>query len=363
MSYPYQPPQGYGAPAQQPPAQYGPPQNFSQQAYADPNAGQQYPPQAPAQNPQFQSPPMAPQSYGAPAQQHGMPQQGYPQNQFPPHQAPYAPEQPEPADVEDTSSMFGGAPSISWDVAKGYVLGTPRGGQIIAKKITQQTNAETKQPRFYEGSGKPMMQIVVTLQTRERTDATDDGKRAIYVKGEMMKSARKAFEEKGAKDLEIGGWFYAANTAKNGGRNGKANVFECAYARPGEPDPLGHLPAYVAPQLAAPAPPAPNQFTPPQQPNYPAPGQPPAWSPYGQPQQAAAPHPQGNQYGYGHQPPQSPGGQAYDQAAQMAAHGQHPTQQSYAPQPPAQDPNQGQQFVPQQSAPAGPPAGYNPFGG
>jgi hypothetical protein len=191
-----------------------------------------------------------------------------------------------------------------------------------------------------------MMQIVVTLQTRERTDPQDDGKRVIYVKGEMLKSARKAFEAQGAKDLEIGGWFYAANTAKNGGRNGKANLFDCVYARPGQPDPLAHLPAYVAPQAPA-APAQAQQFVPPQQPNYPMPGQAPAWNPYGQPQapqQAPAPAAQGNAYGFGHQPAESPGGQAY--AAQQAT-GQ-PGQPNAA------------QFGPQQ---AGPPAGYNPFGG
>lgn len=344
MSYPYpqQPPQGYAAPGQPNAAQYGAPQ----QAYADPNAAQQYAPPMPGQ-------------YGQVPPGQFVPPQGYSQQQFPAQ-----PPMPESPDVEDTSGMFGGAPHFSWDLAKGYVLGTPRGGQIIAKKITQQTNAETKQLRFYEGSNKPMMQIVVTLQTRERTDANDDGKRTIYVKGEMLKSARRAFEAKGAKDLEIGAWFYAANTSKNGGRNGKANVFDCVYARPGEPDPLAHLPAYVAPQQAAQTPAQPA-FVPPQQPNYPVPGQQPNWNPYaqGQPTQAPAPQQQqyapqqaaqaplqGNPYGYGHQPAEAPGGQAY-----AAAQGQPPAPQQAYGLNPQQVAEHGQQVQ------GGPPAGYNPF--
>lgn len=353
MSYPQPyPPQGYpAAPPQQP---------MPQQAYADPNAAHQHPAQgyAPQVNtyaqqpmvPQFQAPPAVPQQ-AFPAQ----PQQGYqPMAQIPPA----APE------VEDTSGMFGGAPSISWDIAKGYVLGTPRGGQIIAKRVTQQTDAETKALKFYTGSNQPMMQIELTLQTRERTDANDDGKRKMYVKGEGLKSARSAFEKVGARDLEIGGWFYAANTAKNGGKNGKANVFDSVYARPGEADPLGHLPPYVAPQLAAPAQPQ-QQFVPPQQPNYPVPGQAPAFNPYagaqGQQAYAAAQPPAPNPYGYGHQPQESPGGQAYASAQQVAQGPYGPQQQGQSATPYGLPQNAVADHA--QQVQGGPPAGYNPFGG
>jgi hypothetical protein len=329
QQYPGQPQQGYAPPAQQ----------FAQpQAYADPNAGQQYP---------------------------GQPQQGYapPANQNPyaaAQQQGYIPAGQASTEVEDTSGMFGGAPSISWDVDKGYVLGTPRGGQVVAKQVNQQTDQKSKQLKFFQGSNQPMMQIVVTVQTRERTDANDDGKRVIYVKGLMMKSAKKAFEAHGAKDIEIGSYFYAANTSKTAGPSGKANDFDCVYARPGQPDPLAHLPAYVAPQLAPPAQP-PTQFVAPQQPNYPQPGQQPAWNPYGPPQGAPAgpppqqyaqpaapqqdPNAQGNAYGYGHNPAQSPGGQAY----------------AAAQQPPQAQPDPNAQYAPQPGAPAGPPAGYSPF--
>ena len=356
MSYPQQyQPQGF--PAQQAPQQY-----------ADPNAAQQFaPPQGYVQPPQFQAPPQqyAPQPGYPQAPMPGQPQYGAPQQQA------YQPAVEE--DVENTESMFGGAPSISWDVAKGYVLGTPRGGLVISKKVTQQTDAESKLPKFYQGSNKPMQQIVVTVQTRERTDPSDDGKRTLYVKGLGLKAAKAAFEPTGARDIEIGSYFYMANTAKNGGKNGKSNVFECVYARPGQPDPLGHMPAYVAPQ--APAAPAPQQqqFVPPQQPNYPAPGQQQSWNPYGQ-QAPAAPAAQGNAYGYGHQPPQSPGGQAYAaqqppaQPQQGYQSAQQVAQGPYAPQQP------GQASTPYGLPPSavaehadqvqgGPPAGYNPFGG
>ena len=109
MSYPYaqQPPQGYGTPGQPNPAQYGAPP----QAYVDPNAGQQGFPQQP--NPYGTQPPM-PGQYGQVPPNQFVPPAGYNQQQFPAQ-----PPMPESPDVEDTSGMFGGAPSISWDLQKG----------------------------------------------------------------------------------------------------------------------------------------------------------------------------------------------------------------------------------------------------
>ena len=211
--------------------------------------GQQ--PQQFAPQQQWAPQPPAPQQFQqqAPPQQWGPPT---PEQQWAP-QPPAAPALPPAAtqQVEDTSDMFGGAPSISWNTAAGYTLGTPRGGQILGKAIQQQTDFETKKPLHFP-DGKPRMSVVVTVQTTERTDANDDGKRTLYVANGLVKAAADAFRKVGASDLEIGGWIYAANTAKNGGKSGKANVFQCVYARPGQPDPLAGRPPYVVP-AAAPA--------------------------------------------------------------------------------------------------------------
>jgi hypothetical protein len=152
----------------------------------------------------------------------------------------------------------------------------------------------------------------------------------------LVRAAADAFRKVGASDLEVGGWIYAANTAKNGGKSGKANVFQCVYARPGQPDPLAGQPPYVAPVAAPAQQQAPQQFQAPVQPNYPQPGQPQQFVQHAPPMQQTPAAPQ---------------------------FGAPPAQQGYA------DPNQGQrQFAPQspaqpQFAPqgGGAPADFNPF--
>jgi hypothetical protein len=303
---------------------------------------QQFPQQAPPTQ-QWGQQPAAPQQFAPPAQQPQFPAPPQPEQQQ--QQWAQQPAGAESLQGEDTSDMFGGSPSISWDNTKGYVNGSPRGGLIVGKSRSQQTDFETKQPKFFQG-GRPMMQIALTVQTRERTDANDDGKRTIFVKGDMTRKAAQSFRAVGATDLELGGWFYAAKVSSDGGKNGKGNVFQTVYARPGTPDPLANQPAYVAPMVPQ-APPVQQQFQAPPAPNYPPPGQQ-QWAPQAPaaPQQFAPPAQQPTappQFGA----PQPP--QGYADPSQG--------QQQFAPQGPAQ-PQFGQQAP---SAGGGAPADYNPF--
>lgn len=305
---------------QQAPQQFAPQQQAPAQWAPQPPATQQFQQQAP------------PQQWGPPA----------PEQQWAP-QPPAAPVLPPAAvqQVEDTSGMFGGAPSISWNTAAGYTLGTPRGGQILGKVVQQQTDFETKKPLFFP-DGKPRMSVICTVQTTERTDANDDGKRTLYVANGLVRAAADAFRKVGASDLEVGGWIYAANTAKNGGKSGKANVFQCVYARPGQPDPLAGRPPYVAPAAAPAQPQAPQQFAQPQQPSYPPPGAAQQWAPQPPPMQQTS---------------QAPAPQFGAPPAQQGYADPNQGQQQFAPQPPAQ-PQFAQQGAPQGG---GAPADYNPF--
>jgi len=276
--------------------------------------------QAPPAQPQFAPP--APQQYAAPQQG------GFFQTQDPHQQAqmPPAPQQPVPAPA-DTSSFFGGAAVISFDDRKGYVKGTPRGGQIIDKKISNQTKLGTGEVLTWS-DGSPRKQMVLTLQTAERTDPQDNGQRQLFVKGDMPRAVREAFQSAGAKDVELGGWIYVAwvseNAAKQAGYNPQ-KVYKAIYAPPGAPDPMAGQPTYQ---------PVPN-------------------APVPVPEPAATP----DHYA------------AY--AAQQAAGGPPPMPQmpavapQYAPPAPAAAP---QQFAPQgtaqpQQGPPVLPAGANPFGG
>lgn len=256
--------------AQQPP-NYGPP---AQQFYADPNQAQQYPPQQ------------------APAQ----PQQDPNAQYFAQQQAPAQPpaQQPTPEPQAETGDFFGGAASISFNAANGYQRGTFRGGIVKSKVITNQTDMKTGEVKRYK-NGDVMKQMVVTVQTSERSDATDDGERRLFMKGDMVRAVRSAYKPTGANDVEIGGWLYVAwvndKPSQTSGFSAQ-KLYEALYARPGQPDPMAgrHQPAPIAPPQQAYQPPAPTPQQH-QQAAYQAQQPPPA-----APQQYQAPAPQQPQY-------------------------------------------------------------------
>jgi hypothetical protein len=330
------------------------PPQFAQQQYAQPPA---------QQVPQFGGQ----QTGGFFAQQ---PQQNG-NGQMPPQFQPPA----QPETTEDTGAYFeSGAAWISWDSDKGYRDGTPRGGQIISKRLADQTDMDTGEVRMSKfNKGQPLKMLVLELQTNERVDPDDDGRRQMAVKSGLRAAAKPAFEAVGAKDLEIGGWFYAARMRKEPipNSNFKRNIFEAIYARPGAADPMQGQSAYQAP-----APPAQSQM---RQPgpiaNMP---QQHAARIDGMFQQAMQMDPQlAAQAGY--QEPQQPS--TFTQAvAPEVAQLPNPVTQAYQAAtgyPMAQQPTQGQQgMVPgapqqngtsmppaQQPTPQGQPGQWSPFSG
>jgi hypothetical protein len=241
------------------------------------NNGAQYP-----QQQQYAPPPaqQAPQ-FGAPQQTGGYFEQPQAGTAAPPWQpaqqhvpqyqqgmgvAPgnFAPAQPET--IDDTEGFFGGgAAYVSWNSETGYRDGTPRGGLIVSKRMANQTDMDTGEVVMSKyQKGQPVQQLVLTLQTGERVDPDDDGQRQMVVKSGLRKAAKQAFEAVGAKDLEIGGWFYAARIRKEPIPNSKykRNVFSAIYARPGSPDPMAGQPVYPAPAPPPAAPQQPAQFNP-----------------------------------------------------------------------------------------------------
>lgn len=311
MTYPQQP--QYGAPAPQAPSPYATPQYGQQQA--------QLPtPTMPGQTPPQYQPGVAP-FYNQ--------QDPYLQAQQPPAPPQYqAPPQAEPAAPVDTSSFFGGAASVSWDDRKGYVRGTFRGGQVISKRVTNQTKMGTAEVITWD-NGEPRKQMEITVQTKERTDPQDDGKRVIFVKGDGPRAAKAALREVNASDVSEGGWYYQAwvdeEPAKQAGFNAK-KIFKVIYAPPGAPDPN---PAAIAPP-PPPAPPAQQQ-----------PYQDPAYAAY-QAQMAA----QQQQPQYAPQAPAQPQQPAYAPAPQYAQPGAQPMPgQAPAPAGP-QQPEQWTPFAP-----------------
>lgn len=340
---------------------------------AQPQYGQtpyQLPPQPAPTPPMMYGQPGVPMPAPVPQYQQGMGAApgGFFQTQDPyvqAQQGPAVPPAPQPSAVTqtDTTGFWGGAPSLSFDAAKGYVKGTFRGGQVLSKTISDQTDMATKKVRTW-ADGSPRKQMVLLLQTGERADPQDNGQRQLFIKGDLPRACREAFQATGASDIEIGSWVYAAwideKPSQAGGHPTK--VYKVAYARPGQPDPMP-APAQVtpaAPQFSQPQPgqvigqmPMPVQA-------YPGQG------PAPQPQYAAPPVPEQPQVIVPQGPPFGPSAFAQaaapeiaqinaEQAAQFAAW-QAQQQSQHGGQPPATGAPQ-----PQQTAPQGQQPQWSPF--
>jgi hypothetical protein len=82
-------------------------------------------------------------------------------------------------------------------------LGATASGKILDMVQTQQTTPQGELKTWQDGS--PAMQLVITIQTTERDDADDDGKRTLYVKGQMKAVFGDALKRGAVKQLDIGG--------------------------------------------------------------------------------------------------------------------------------------------------------------
>jgi len=104
--------------------------------------------------------------------------------------------------------LMGGSGSPAWKFDE---PGTTREGIIASPPQAKQEREYDKDNpgggalKFFP-SGDPIMGVVVEVQTTERTDHEDDGKRTFYIEGRYIKEAvRTAVRTAGARGLEVGG--------------------------------------------------------------------------------------------------------------------------------------------------------------
>ena len=76
----------------------------------------------------------------------------------------------------DDGLMEGGVPGFKFDK-----VGDACEGVVESVEKRQQTHMETGKPEFWD-DGNPKYQFIFTLQTSQRTDETDDGRRRLYAK-------------------------------------------------------------------------------------------------------------------------------------------------------------------------------------
>lgn len=266
-------------------------------------------------------------------------------------------------------NFFGGAPSLTYgNIHQDTTwLNRWRGGLITEDPVqSQQTDMNTGVPKFWDVERtRPMMQLVVTLvcdgsgpaaekglPTDERTGPNDDGRRRLFVKGkDLTQAIQKAFRDKNAPGLRVGGHLYVCWTGtRPGSIGGPARTWNAVYFPPdggqaqyfhgmeNTPQPGG-----VVTNPAAPVSDPWGAQTPPQTGSQPAYAQQAGPAPQWQsPSGPAGPAPQPPTNPYGHNPAGSPGQQAY--AAQNPYGGVQadPVQQAYgaaqgtAPAPAAQ---------------------------
>jgi hypothetical protein len=92
--------------------------------------------------------------------------------------------------------------------------GTTVSGVICDDPVQTQQTTPSGDLKTWE-SGDPMMQLVVTIQTAERDPEIDDddGKRRVFVKGQMRKALGDAVRHSGKKGLDVGGTLTVTYTA------------------------------------------------------------------------------------------------------------------------------------------------------
>lgn len=160
----------------------------------------------------------------------------------------------------------GGAPT-----AKFPHIGTTVSGTITEPpQVQQQRDVQTGKEKFWQ-DGNPMMQLVVTVQTDQRDPVLpeDDGRRRIFVKGQMKNAVQDAVKAVGGRGLEVGGHLavtYTHDGQKSNPAFSAPKQFKAAYTPAATkqlhaPDPAA---AFAPPpqQAYAPAPPVVPGLTP-----------------------------------------------------------------------------------------------------
>lgn len=126
----------------------------------------------------------------------------------------------------------GGSPA-----AKFLAHGDTVGGTITTEpEVQQQRSIEDGTPLTWS-DGNPRMQMVVTVQTslRDPSIEDDDGKRRIFVRGQMRNAVQQAVLATGAKGLDVGGTLTVTYTG-DGERKNPAytppKLYQATYSKP-----------------------------------------------------------------------------------------------------------------------------------
>lgn len=128
--------------------------------------------------------------------------------------------------------LSSGVPSCTWPE-----VGTKYSGTVLDFRVEQARDYTDGKPKFWD-DGNPVKQLVVTIQTDERDPSKDgdDGVRALYCGGQLLKAVREAVRPHGgiAQGGRIGVKFYDEGEppVRNGKKLNAPKLFKVEYAPP-----------------------------------------------------------------------------------------------------------------------------------
>jgi hypothetical protein len=146
----------------------------------------------------------------------------------------------------------GGVPPAKFETA-----GTTVTGKVLHAEKQQQREIATGKPKYWD-DGTQREQLVVQLETSQRNPEIpdDDGRRALYVRGNMLKALRAALKRAGGR-LEAGGTLtvtYTGDGERTAAGFNPPKLYTVHYAPPAQSavaDMLGDTAAPGAPAPAA----------------------------------------------------------------------------------------------------------------
>lgn len=93
-------------------------------------------------------------------------------------------------------------------------IGSTAKGTIESLDMQQQRSIDDGAPLYWDDAKtQPKMQLRIVLVTDDRDGEDDDGRRAIYVRGQMQQAVRDAIKAAGADKIEEGGTLAVQYTA------------------------------------------------------------------------------------------------------------------------------------------------------
>ncbi|MEU8901763.1 hypothetical protein AB0C65_38275 [Nocardia sp. NPDC048505] len=81
--------------------------------------------------------------------------------------------------------------------------GTTVAGLVLGQQVTDQIDPKTRKAKT-TSNGRPLKQAEVTILTKWQVDPDDDGRRKLFVKGNLQKAFRTAILAAGDSDLRVG---------------------------------------------------------------------------------------------------------------------------------------------------------------